>query len=74
MGPGRPKLIEAGERLGALFTFASVEPMLERIWMGDHCPDWVICGGESGREARDMPERWASTSSARPKRGAKPSL
>jgi protein gp37 len=55
-----PKLAEAGERLGALFTFASVEPMLERIWMGDTpCPDWVICGGESGREARDMPERWA---------------
>lgn len=54
------KLAEAGERLGALFTFASVEPMLERIWMGDApCPDWVICGGESGREARDMPERWA---------------
>lgn len=55
-----PKLAEAGERLGALFTFASVEPMLERIWMGDApCPDWVICGGESGRDARDMPERWA---------------
>lgn len=55
-----PKLAEAGARLGALFTFASVEPMLERIWMGDApCPDWVICGGESGRGARDMPERWA---------------
>jgi len=55
-----PKLAEAGERLGAMFTFASVEPMLERIWMGDTlCPDWVICGGESGREAREMPERWA---------------
>lgn len=55
-----PKLAEAGERLGAMFTFASVEPMLERIWMGDApCPDWVICGGESGRDARDMPERWA---------------
>jgi protein gp37 len=54
-----PKLAEAGERLGALFTFASVEPMLDRIWMGDTpCPDWVICGGESGHYARDMPERW----------------
>lgn len=55
-----PKLAEAAARLSALFTFASVEPMLERIWMGDtSCPDWVICGGESGRGARDMPERWA---------------
>lgn len=53
-----PKLEEAGERLGALFTFASVEPMLGAIHMGRYCPDWVICGGESGREPRDMPVIW----------------
>jgi protein gp37 len=51
------KLRAAGERLGALFTFVSVEPMLGRIWMDDWCPDWVICGGESGPNARDLPER-----------------
>jgi protein gp37 len=54
-----PKLAEAGSRLGALFTFASVEPMLGPIRLGAWCPDWVICGGESGREARDMPAEWA---------------
>jgi protein gp37 len=48
-----------GERLGALFTFASVEPMLGPIQVRDWCPDWVICGGESGRGARDMDSDWA---------------
>jgi protein gp37 len=52
------KLEEAAHNLGPLFTFASVEPMLSRILMDDWCPDWVICGGESGRGARDMPEEW----------------
>lgn len=56
-----PKLLEAGESLGAAFAFASVEPMLGPIVMDDACPDWVICGGESGRFARDMPEWWAGT-------------
>lgn len=56
-----PKLEEAAERLGALFTFASVEPMLGRIEMGDWCPDWVICGGESGRDPRHMEARWAES-------------
>lgn len=55
------KLREAGEALGALFTFASVEPMLGPISMGDWCPDWVICGGESGAKARHMPEEWADS-------------
>ncbi len=54
-----PKLREAAERTGALFTFASVEPMLGNINIGDWCPDWVICGGESGTGARDMPSQWA---------------
>lgn len=53
------KLIEAGERMGALFTFASVEPMLGPITMGEDCPDWVICGGESGRETREMESEWS---------------
>jgi protein gp37 len=56
------KLHEAGEALGALFTFASVEPMLGPIRIGDsYCPDWVICGGESGHGWRDMPAEWAES-------------
>jgi protein gp37 len=54
-----PKLKEAGERLGARFTFASVEPMLGPIDAHGHLPDWVICGGESGTHARPMHPRWA---------------
>lgn len=53
------KLNEAAATLGALFTFASVEPMLGPIQIKGFCPDWVICGGESGPNARDMPEEWA---------------
>lgn len=54
-----PKLKEMGERLGALFTFASVEPMLEEIKTDGVMPDWVIVGGESGHGARHMAPDWA---------------
>lgn len=47
------KLEGARQRTGAKFTFASVEPMLERVSLGEDAPDWVICGGESGHGARD---------------------
>lgn len=53
-----PKLKEAGQMLGARFTFASVEPMLERI-KATEFPDWVIVGGESGRQPRYMHPDWA---------------
>lgn len=53
------KLTNAAERLGALFTFASVEPMLGPINARDVLPDWVICGGESGPNARPMHPAWA---------------
>ena len=49
-----PKLIEAGRDRGAMFTFASVEPMLDVIKPGDLMPGWVIVGGESGRDPRPM--------------------
>lgn len=53
-----PKLQAARDCLGAAFSFASVEPMLEEI--DPHtAPDWVICGGESGRDARLMHPQWA---------------
>jgi protein gp37 len=54
-----PKLKDAGRDLGARFTFASVEPMLGPIDTKKALPDWVICGGESGRGARPMNPQWA---------------
>jgi protein gp37 len=69
-----PKLVEATERLGARFSFVSVEPMLGPINMHTSvcratgscgcCPaclgtvDWVICGGESGPGARAVHPDW----------------
>lgn len=56
------KLDAARHATGAMFTFASVEPMLDHITLDPqvhYLPDWIICGGESGRNARDMPEYWA---------------
>lgn len=54
-----PKLKAAGESLGARFTFASVEPMLGPIDARGQLPGWVICGGESGQNARPMHPDWA---------------
>lgn len=47
------KLAEAKHWSDTPFTFASVEPMLERMTIRADMPDWVICGGESGPGARD---------------------
>lgn len=55
----RMKLKHAGEVLGALFTFASVEPMLGPMILDKNAPDWIICGGESGRNPREMNAQWA---------------
>lgn len=55
----RIKLKRAGEVLGALFTFASMEPLLGPIILDSNAPDWIIVGGESGREAREMDPQWA---------------
>jgi hypothetical protein len=48
------KLKACGKILGARFTFASVEPMLGPIDMRGELPDWVIVGGESGKDARPL--------------------
>ncbi len=53
------KLRQAGERLGAQFTFASVEPMLEPIDPRGNFPDWVIVGGETGAQPRHLDPEWA---------------
>ncbi len=55
----RIKLKQAGAVLGALFTFASIEPMLGPIILDSNAPDWIICGGESGAHAREMDLQWA---------------
>jgi protein gp37 len=39
--------------------FLSCEPMLGPIDIGDARPDWIICGGESGPQARMMDPAWA---------------
>lgn len=53
-----PKLEYAATVLGARFTFASIEPILGPIKMTGKIPDWVIVGGESGREARPAHPDW----------------
>lgn len=56
------KLKYVRDTLDPLFTFASVEPMLSPIVIRDlPCPDWVICGGESGRKPRYMDPLWAAS-------------
>lgn len=55
----RLKLKEAAAELGALFTFGSFEPLLGPVIMDKNAPDWIIVGGESGRNARPMNLNWA---------------
>lgn len=60
-----PKLLHACYETRALFTFASVEPMLGPIDARGRLPDWVIVGGESqpagipAVETRPMNPAWA---------------
>jgi len=53
------KLREAARELGALFTFGSFEPLLGRVDLDERAPDWIIVGGESGKNARPMDLEWA---------------
>lgn len=71
-----PKLLHLKKKLGIPWVGLSVEPMLAPVnispflangWDGDirkavPAPrlDWVICGGESGPNARPMHPRWAA--------------
>ena len=50
--------------IDAAVHFLSCEPLLERVWLPAkdtywHALDWVICGGESGGNARMMDPAWA---------------
>jgi protein gp37 len=49
---------------GKAKTFVSVEPMLGYVYMRPsqrYYIDWVICGGESGPNARPMTHNWAES-------------
>ncbi len=58
-GRDMPKLAHAATLLTPRFTFASVEPMLGGINARGILPGWVICGGESGPNARPTHIEWA---------------
>jgi protein gp37 len=53
------KLHEVKRRLAPAFTFASLEPLLGPVELDAAAPDWVIVGGESGKQARPMDLDWA---------------
>ncbi|MGA0604892.1 DUF5131 family protein [Phenylobacterium sp. VNQ135] len=55
----RLKLFDAARELGALFTFGSFEPLLGPVILDRFAPDWIIVGGESGKNARPMDLDWA---------------
>lgn len=55
----RWKLKEVKENRGPLFTFGSFEPLLGLVLLDNSAPDWIIVGGESGRNARPMNLDWA---------------
>lgn len=57
----RMKLGEAGKHLRPAFTFGSFEPLLGRIILDKHAPDWIIVGGETDQgphKARDADPDW----------------
>ena len=47
------------EQIPAIIKFLSCEPLLENLYLTLYGIDWVICGGESGSNARHMQEKWA---------------
>jgi protein gp37 len=55
----RMKLAEVKFEFRPAFTFASIEPMLGPVILDKNAPDWIICGGESGKGARHMHPDWA---------------
>lgn len=55
----RIKLAFVKQRFRPMFTFGSFEPMLGPVILDRHAPDWIIVGGESGKNARPMQLEWA---------------
>lgn len=55
----RMKLAEVKQVARPLFTFGSFEPLLGPVILDKNAPDWIIVGGESGKQARPMSLQWA---------------
>lgn len=55
----RMKLAQVKALFNPLFTFGSFEPLLGPVILDKNAPDWIIVGGESGRNARPMNLDWA---------------
>lgn len=55
----RLKLDEVKLFADVRFTFGSFEPLLGPVILDKNAPDWIIVGGESGRNARPMNLDWA---------------
>ena len=55
----RMKLADVKRQFDPLFTFGSFEPLLGPIILDKNAPDWIIVGGESGKQARQMDLDWA---------------
>ena len=55
----RMKLADVKFALHPLFTFGSFEPLLGPVILDKSAPDWIIVGGESGKQARPMELEWA---------------
>lgn len=56
-------ILEKAARLRGLVSFISYEPALGALLIcKGHTtyPDWIICGGESGNNRRDMAQIWAA--------------
>lgn len=56
-----PRLLALKEKLGIPWVGLSMEPLLGDVNLRHWLPalDWIIVGGESGREARSMLASWA---------------
>ena len=54
----RMKMHDVKVQREPLFTFGSFEPLLGPIILDKYAPDWIIVGGESGRNAREMLLNW----------------
>jgi protein gp37 len=50
-------------RFNVRVRFISYEPAIGPLTILNHKekPDWLICGGESGKDYRPMPEQWAAS-------------
>jgi len=55
----RMALAHVADRRDVAFTFGSFEPLLGPVILDHNAPDWIIVGGESGKNARPIELGWA---------------